>query len=152
MRRGWGRGIACCYTFDSYLAHVAEVSVDNDGNVRVHRIVCAVDPGIAVTPDGVKAMAEGGTNFALTQVLQGEITIKDTTVEQSNFDGYQVLRMNDAPDIEVYIAPSGAEMGGMGEAAVPGTAPAVMNAVFAATGRRVRRLPIDPTLLARSKV
>jgi isoquinoline 1-oxidoreductase subunit beta len=96
-------------------------------------------------------MAEGGTNFALTQVLQGEITINDTTVEQSNFDGYQVLRMNYAPDIEVYVAPSGAEMGGMGEAAVSGTAPAVMNAVFAATGKRIRRLPIDPTLLAGSK-
>jgi len=152
LRRGWGRGIACCYTFGSYLAHVAEVSVDKDGNVRVHRIVCAVDPGIAVNPDGVKAMAEGGTNFALTQVLQGEITIEDTAAEQRNFDGYQVLRMNDAPDIEVYVAPSGAEMGGMGEAAVSGTAPAVMNAVFAATGKRMRRLPIDPTLLAGSKV
>jgi isoquinoline 1-oxidoreductase subunit beta len=119
--------------------------------VRVHRIVIAVDPGIAVNPDGVKAMAEGGTNYALTQVLQGEITIKDTMVEQSNFDGYQVLRMNYAPDIEVYVAPSGAEVGGMGESAVSGTAPAGINAVFAATGKRVRRLPIDPAFLAQTK-
>ncbi len=151
MPVGYGRGIACRYTFGSYIAHVAEVSVDNDGNVRVHRMVCAVDPGLAVNPDGVKAMVEGGTNYALTQVLQGEITIKDTSVEQSNFDGYQVLRMNYAPDIEVYVAPTGAEMGGMGETAVSGTAPAVANAVFAATGKRVRRLPIDPAPLAGSK-
>ena len=143
MPAGYGRGIACRYSFGSYIAHVAEVSVDKDGEVRVHRIVIAVDPGTAVDPDGVKAMAEGGTNFALTQVLQGEITVKDTAVEQSNFDGYQVLRMNHAPDIEVHVAPSGTDIGGMGETAVSGTAPAVMNAVFAATGKRVRRLPID---------
>ncbi|HXX17270.1 MAG TPA: xanthine dehydrogenase family protein molybdopterin-binding subunit [Candidatus Eremiobacteraceae bacterium] len=148
MPAGYGRGIACRYTFGSYIAHVAEVSVDNDGNVQVHRVVCAVDPGIAVNPDGIRAMVEGGTNFALTPVLQGEITIKDASVEQSNFDGYQVLRMNYAPEIEVHVVPSGAEMGGMGETAVSGTAPAVANAVFAATGKRVRRLPIDPAFLA----
>ena len=102
-------------------------------------------------PDAVKAMAEGGTNFALTQALQGEITVKDTAVEQSNFDGYQVLRMNYAPDIEVHVAPSGADIGGMVETAVSGAAPAVANAVFAATGKGVRRLPIDPALLAGSK-
>ncbi len=151
MPVGYGRGIACRYSFGSYIAHVAEVSVDKDGNVRVHRIVIAVDPGSAVDPDGVKAMAEGGTNFALTQVLQGEITIKDTCVEQNNFDGYRVPRMNHAPDIEVHIAPSGADLGGMGETAVSGTAPAVANAVFAATGKRIRRLPIDPALLAGGK-
>jgi isoquinoline 1-oxidoreductase subunit beta len=148
MPAGYGRGIACRYTFGSYIAHVAEVSLDDHANVRVHRVVCAVDPGIAVNPDGIRAMVEGGTNFALTPVLQGEITIKDASVEQSNFDGYQVLRMNYAPEIEVHVAPSGAEMGGMGETAVSGTAPAVANAVFAATGKRVRRLPIDPAFLA----
>jgi len=145
---GYGRGIACRYAFGSYIAHVAEVSVDKDGNVRVHRVVCAIDPGLAVNPDGVRAMVEGGINFALTPVLQGEITIKDARVEQNNFDGYQVLRMNYAPEIEVHLAPGGGELGGMGETAVPGTAPAVCNAIFAATGKRVRRLPIDPAVLA----
>jgi isoquinoline 1-oxidoreductase beta subunit len=149
LPRGHGRGIACHYSFDSYIAHVAEVSVDRDGNVRVHRVVSAVDCGIAVNPDGVRAMTEGGINFALTPVLTGEITIKDSTVEQSNFDGYQVLRINDAPEVEVHIISGGDEIGGMGETAVPPLAPAVANAVFAATGTRLRRLPVDPAKLAK---
>lgn len=93
-------------------------------------------------------MTEGGINFALTQVLSGEITIKDAVPEQSNFDGYRVLRMNDAPEVEVHIIPGDGEPGGMGETAVPPLAPAVANAVFAATGKRIRRLPIDPEFLA----
>ena len=93
-------------------------------------------------------MTEGGINFALTQLLSGEITIKDAASEQSNFDGYQVLRMNDAPEVEVYIIPGEGRPGGMGETAVPPLAPAVANAVFAATGKRIRRLPIDPAFLA----
>jgi len=145
---GQGRGIACCCSFGSYLAHVAEVSVEKDGTVHVLRIVSAVDCGTAVNPDGVKAMTEGAVNYALTPVLNGEITIKDGAVEQGNFDAYQVLRMSDAPDIEVHIAASGGDPGGMGETAVPPLAPAVANAVFAATGKRIRRLPIDPALLA----
>jgi isoquinoline 1-oxidoreductase beta subunit len=116
--------------------------------VRVLRVISAVDCGTAVNPDGVRAMTEGGINFALTPVLNGEITIKDGAVEQANFDGYQVLRINDAPDIEVHIVPSAADPTGMGESAVPPLAPAVANAVFAATGRRVRRLPIDFALHA----
>jgi isoquinoline 1-oxidoreductase beta subunit len=155
-RSGWGRplprrhgrGIACHHSFDSYIAHVAEVSVDNDGNVRVHRVVSAVSCGTAVNPDGVRAMTEGGVNFGLTQALSGEITIRNGATEQSNFDGYQVLRMNYAPEIEVHILPGSGEPGGMGETAVPPIAPAVANAVFAATGRRIRRLPIDPAVLA----
>jgi isoquinoline 1-oxidoreductase beta subunit len=149
LPRGQGRGIACHYSFDSYIAHVAEVSVDGDGNVRVHRVVSAVDCGIAVNPDGVRAMTEGGINFALTPVLTGEITIKDSTVEQSNFDGYQVVRINDAPEVEVHIISAGEKIGGMGETAVPPLAPAVANAVFAATGKRLRRLPVDPARLAK---
>jgi isoquinoline 1-oxidoreductase beta subunit len=145
---GQGRGIACCCSFGSYIAHVAEVSVEKDGTVHVRRIVSAVDCGIAVNPDGVKAMTEGGVNYALTPVLNGEITIKDGAVEQNNFDGYQVLRMSDAPDVEVHIVPSNRDPGGMGETGVPPLAPAVANAVFAATGKRVRRLPIDPASLA----
>jgi isoquinoline 1-oxidoreductase subunit beta len=143
-----GRGIAGCCSFGSYMAHVVEVSVEKDRTVRVRRVVSAVDCGTAVNPDGVKAMTEGAVNYALTPVLSGEITIKDGAVEQDNFDGYQVLRMSDAPDIEVYIAPSNGEPGGMGETGVPPLAPAVANAVFAATGKRIRRLPIDLASLA----
>ena len=95
-------------------------------------------------------MTEGAINYALTPVLSGEITIKDGAVEQDNFDSYQVVRMSDAPDIEVYIAASAEAPGGMGETGVPPLAPAVANAVFAATGKRIRRLPIDPASLAAS--
>jgi len=145
---GQGRGIACCCSFGSYMAHVAEVSVEKGGTVHVRRIVSAVDCGPAVNPDGVKAMTEGAVNYALTPVLNGEITIKDGAVEQGNFDGYQVLRMSDAPDVEVHIVPSNGKPSGMGETGVPPLAPAVANAVFAATGKRIRRLPIDPASLA----
>jgi isoquinoline 1-oxidoreductase beta subunit len=147
MPPGYGRGIACHYAFGSYLAHVAEVSVNAKGNVRVHRVVSAVSCGTAVNPDGVRAMTEGAINFALTPVLSGEITIKDGATEQTNFDGYQVLRIGDAPDVEVHILPGDGEPGGMGETGVPPLAPAVANAVFAATGKRVRRLPIEPEVL-----
>jgi isoquinoline 1-oxidoreductase beta subunit len=148
LPKGQGRGIACCCSFGSYLAHVVEVSVEKDGRVRVRRVVSAADCGTAVNPDGVRAMAEGAVNYALTPVLNGEITIKDGAVEQSNFDGYPVLRMSDAPDIEVHIVASTDEPGGMGETGVPPLAPAVANAIFAATGKRIRRLPIDPASLA----
>lgn len=147
LSAGWGRGIACHWSFGSYIAHVAEVSIQKDGAVHVRRVVTAVDCGTAVNPDGVRAMAEGAVNFALTPVLGGEITIKDGAVEQSNFHDYQVLRLNQAPDIEVHIMPSTDPPGGMGEPGVPPLAPAVANAVFAATGVRVRRLPIDSRLL-----
>lgn len=148
---GNGRGIACYCSFGSYMAHVAEVSVEKDGSVHVRRVVSAVDCGTAVNPDGVRAMTEGAINYALTPVLSGEITIKDGAVEQSNFDGYQVLRMSDAPDIEVHIVASNSDPGGMGETGVPPLAPAVANAIFAATGKRVRRLPIDQGSLAVTK-
>jgi len=148
LAKGHGRGIACCCSFGSYLAHVVEVSVEPDGRVRVRRVVSAVDCGTAVNPDGVRAMTEGAVNYALTPVLSGEITIKDGAAEQSNFDGYQVLRMRDAPDIEVHIIASNEDPGGMGETGVPPLAPAVANAIFAATGKRIRRLPIDPASLA----
>jgi isoquinoline 1-oxidoreductase beta subunit len=137
-----GQGIACYFGFETYVAHVAEVSIEKDGSVRVRRIVTAVDCGTAVNPDGVRAMAEGAVNFALTAALTGEITIKDGAVEQSNFNDYPVLRMDQAPDIEVHIVPSTERPTGMGEPCVPPLAPAVANAVFAATGKRVRSLPI----------
>jgi isoquinoline 1-oxidoreductase subunit beta len=148
---GQGRGIACYCSFGSYLAHVVEVSVEKDGRVRVRRVVSAVDCGTVVNPDGVRAMTEGAVNYALTPVLNGEITIKDGAVEQSNFDGYQVLRMNDAPDIEVHIVASNESPGGMGETGVPPLAPAVANAIFAATGKRIRKLPIDLASLAATR-
>ena len=152
LQPGWGRGIACHYSFNTYVAHVAQVSVDKDGTVRVHRVVSAVDCGTAVNPNGVAAMIEGAVNFALTAVLTGEITVKDGAVEQSNFHDYRVLRMPDAPEIEVHIVPSTENPHGMGEPGVPPLAPAIANAVFAATGVRVRRFPIDPEMLRGSTV
>jgi isoquinoline 1-oxidoreductase beta subunit len=150
LPKGHGRGIACYASFGSYIAHCAEVSVASDGAVRIHRIVSAVDCGTAVNPDGVRAMTEGGINFGLTPVLSGEISFQEGAVEQSNFDSYQVLRMPEAPEIEVHIIDSGENIGGMGETAVPPLAPAVCNAIFAASGKRVHKLPIDTTSLATS--
>ena len=149
QKSGWGkplpprhgRGIACHFSFGSYIAHVAEVSVDKNGNVQVDRIVSAVNCGTAVNPDGVRAMTEGAINYALTPVLTGEITIKNGAVEQSNFHDYQVLRISSAPEVEVHIVPSSDDPAGMGEPGVPPLAPAVANAVFNATGVRIRRLP-----------
>ena len=138
---GEGRGIAGYAGFGSFIAHVAEVSVSN-GTVRVKRVVSAVDCGTVVNPDGVRAMLEGSVNFALTPVLSGEITFQEGAVKQSNFHDYRALRINDAPDIEVHLVPSTLPPGGMGEPGVPPLAPAVANAVFAATGKRIRRLPI----------
>jgi isoquinoline 1-oxidoreductase subunit beta len=150
LPKGRGRGLACRFG-DSCSAQIAEVSVDDDGTVRVHRIVSAVDCGIAVNPDGVRAMTEGAINFALTAALTGEITIKNGAVEQSNFHDYQVLRINQAPEIEVHIVPSIEEPSGVGELGAMLVPPAVANAVFAAKGVRVRRLPIDPLLLKYSQ-
>jgi isoquinoline 1-oxidoreductase beta subunit len=140
---GHGRGIAACIFGGTFLAQVAEVSVTSAGVLQVHRVVGAVDCGLAVNPDNVVAQIESGINYALTPVLSGEISFKNGAVEQSNFHNYQVLRMKDAPAIEVYLAPTGSEpRDGVGEAGVPPLAPSVANAVFAATGKRVRRLPI----------
>lgn len=150
LPKGRGQGIAC-RVGGSCSAQVAEVSVEDNGAVRVHRVVSAVDCGIAVNPDGVRAMTEGAINFALTAVLSGEITLKDGAVEQSNFHDYQVLRIDQAPEIQVHIVPSTADPSGVGELGAMLVPPAVTNAVFAATGVRVRRLPIDPQLLKRSK-
>jgi isoquinoline 1-oxidoreductase beta subunit len=150
LPEGHGRGIAAYYSFSSYLAHVAEVSVKN-GTVTVHRVVSAVNCGTAVHPDGVRSQAEGAINYALTTVLTGEITVKDAAVEQSNFNDYQVLRIGQAPEIEVHIVPSTEKPTGMGEPGVPPLAPAVANAIFAATGVRVRRLPVSPDVFKDAK-
>jgi isoquinoline 1-oxidoreductase beta subunit len=140
--KGRGRGFACSYSFDTYVAQVAEVSVAKDGAVRVYRIVCGVDCGRAVNPDGVKAQAEGAIIYGLSAVLFGEITIQDGAVQQSNFHDYPVARITDAPVIEVHIMPSLENPTGMGEPCLPPVASAVCNAIFAAKGKRVRRLPI----------
>jgi isoquinoline 1-oxidoreductase subunit beta len=151
MPAGHGRGIACYQFGGTYVAQVAEVSVGKGGALRVDRVVAAVDCGLAVNPDSVRALIEGGINYALTPVLSGEITIKDGAVEQSNFHDYQVLRIADALEIEVHIVPGGKDPGdGVGESGVPPLAPAVANAVFAATGVRLRRLLVDSTVLTKT--
>ena len=142
---GGGHGISLGYPMGSYVAQVAEVSVSKDG-VRVQRVVCVVDCGLTVNPDTVKAQMESGIIFGVTAALFGEITLKDGRVEQNNFNDYRMLRINEAPLIEVYLIKSAEAPGGIGE---PGTClvmPAVANAVFAATGKRIRRLPIGSQL------
>jgi isoquinoline 1-oxidoreductase beta subunit len=116
----------------------------------VTRVVCAIDCGVVVNPDTVKAQAEGGIMFGLAAALYGEITVKDGRIEQSNFDTYQVLRINEAPAIEVYIVNSQETPGGMGEPATSAIGPAVVNAIYAATGKRLRKLPIDADALKRA--
>lgn len=145
---GRGRGIAAEYCFGSYVAQVAEVSVDGDGNVRVDRVWCAVDCGLYVHPDMIRAQIEGGIVYGLTATLYGNITIENGRVVQSNFHDYPLLRMPEMPSVEVAIVESREAPGGIGEVGVPCIAPAVVNAVFAATGRRIRRLPIRPEDLA----
>lgn len=141
LRRG--RGIAVHESFHSYVAEVAEVSVRPDGAFTVDRVVCAVDCGIAVTPDTVKAQMEGGIGFALAAAKYGAITLKQGRVEQSNFDTYRLLRIGEMPKVEVHIVTSDAPPSGVGEPGVPPLAPAVANALFAATGKRLRKLPFD---------
>jgi len=146
---GWGeappqgrsRGIACCYFKDTYAAHVAEVSVDA-GVPRVHRIVAAIDCGRAVNPDGVAAQVEGAAIDGMATVFKWEITVDRGRVQQRNFDGFPRLRIGEAPAIEVHIVPSEEPPSGTGEPPYPSVAPAVVNALFAATGKRVRKLPI----------
>jgi isoquinoline 1-oxidoreductase beta subunit len=141
---GRGRGLAVHASFGSYVAQVAEVSVSSEGKVKVHRVVCAVDCGPVVNPDIVRAQMEGGIVFGLTAALYGEITLAHGRVQQGNFNDYPMLRLKDMPAVEVYIAPGIDRMGGVGEPGVPPIAPAVANAVFAVTGKRIRRLPIRP--------
>ena len=138
-----GRGVSVQFAFGSYLAMIAEVTVGADGAVRVNRIVVAVDCGLTVNPDTIAAQMEGGALYGLTAALYGAITFKDGRVEQSNFDTYQPLRMEEAPRVETHVVASAEAPGGVGEAATAAVFPAVTNAIFAATGKRVRRLPID---------
>jgi CO/xanthine dehydrogenase Mo-binding subunit len=142
LPKNWGRGIAAnIYDGETCLAQVAEVSVE-DGRVRVRRIVCAVDCGIVVNPSGVEAQVEGGIAFGLSTVLGGEITLKGGRVEQGTYRDYPVIRIDQMPVVETHIVQSEVSPTGMGEQPVPPVAPAVLNAYFAATGKRVRRLPL----------
>ena len=144
---GRARGIACHFSFDSYAAEVAEVSVEK-GNIKVHRLVMAVDCGRVILPDGVVAQMEGCVAYALSAALKGAITIKDGRCEQSNFHDFGVLRLPEMPQVDVHFVKSTAPPTGVGEPGLPPVAPAVMNAVFAATGKRLRRLPVRPADLA----
>ena len=139
---GRGRGIAIAEWEPTTCAEVAEVSVAPDGTVRVHRVVCAVDCGQVVNPDTLEAQMQGGVVFGLSAALYGEITIENGRVKQGNFTDYPVLRIPEMPVVEVYTVPSTDALGGIGEPSVPPTAPAVCNAIFAATGKRIRSLPI----------
>jgi isoquinoline 1-oxidoreductase beta subunit len=142
LPKGVGRGVSVQFAFATYLAMVAEVEAAKDGAVRVRRVVCAVDCGTVVNPDTVRAQIQSGVIFGITAALHGQITLKDGRVEQSNFHDYPILRMNQAPAIEVYIVNSGELPGGMGEAGTSAIPPALTNAIFAATGKRIRKLPV----------
>ncbi|HET9274774.1 MAG TPA: molybdopterin cofactor-binding domain-containing protein, partial [Gemmatimonadales bacterium] len=149
-RAGWGtplpegraRGVAVVKSFDSYVAQVAEVSLNPDRTVRVHRVVCGVDCGRVVNPDGVRAQVESAIVYGLTAALQGEITIERGRVVQGNFHDYPMLRIREMPVVEVHLVDSAEDPTGMGEPGTPPIAPAVANAVYALTRQRMRTLPL----------
>jgi isoquinoline 1-oxidoreductase beta subunit len=155
QKAGWGStlpkrsglGVSVQTTFGSYMAQVAEVDVSKQGDVRVKRIICAVDCGIPVNPNTIEAQVQSAIIYGLTAVLYGEITLKHGRVEQNNFDSYRALRMNEAPEIDVHIVQNYEAPGGLGEPGTSALAPAVTNAIFAATGVRLRKLPIDTNKL-----
>lgn len=144
LPKGRARGIAVHESFGSYIAQVAEVSLDKGGRIKVHRVVCAIDCGRIVNPDTIKAQMESGIIFGLSAALYGAITFKNGRVEQGNFDSYPLVRMSASPKIEVHIVASNEDPGGVGEPGVPPIAPAVANALFALSGARVRTLPMTP--------
>jgi len=150
LPQGFGRGVALQFVFASYMAQIAEVEVSKNGAVRVHRVVCAVDCGIPVNPDTIQAQIQRAITFGITAALYGNITLKNGRVEQSNFDNYQILRMDEAPAVEVHVVQSRESPGGMGEAGTSAIVPAVANAIFAATGKRLRKMPVDTAQLKSS--
>ena len=159
MRAGWnkplpagrGRGFAFHRSFESSIAQIAEVSVDQkSGAVKVHRVVCVADCGPVVNPDLVKAQLEGGICFGLSAALKERVSIKDGGVSSANFHNYDILRMPEAPRIEVHLVKGQDKPGGIGEPGVPPIAPAVANAVFAATGARIRELPLTPEVVLKA--
>ncbi|SEW44724.1 isoquinoline 1-oxidoreductase, beta subunit [Chitinophaga sp. YR573] len=148
LPQGRFRGVAVHESFGTVVAQVAEISI-REGHLRVHKVTCAIDCGLAVNPDGVKAQMESCIIFGLTAVLYGEITLEKGRVKQRNFHDYKMLRMNETPLIEVHIVDSNEKMGGAGEPGVPPVAPAIANAIFSATGKRVRRLPLQSSDLVK---
>ena len=156
QKAGWGtplpkgrfRGIACLEAFSTYAAEVVEISIDKDGTVNVHRVVAAMDCGRVINPDTAEGQVSGAIVYGITAALKTEITIDRGRVVQTNFDTNPMLRMNEVPKIEVYFVPSEETPTGLGEPAVPPVAPAIANAIFAATGKRLRRLPFKPEDLA----
>jgi len=129
------------------MAQVAEVEVSKEGTVRVRRVICAIDCGTVVNPNTVQAQIQSGIIFGATAALYGEITLKNGRVEQTNFDSYQMIRMNEAPSIEVYVVKSSEPPGGMGETGTSAIVPAIANAIYAATGKRLRKMPVDSNIL-----
>jgi isoquinoline 1-oxidoreductase beta subunit len=142
-----GRGVSLQSVFGTYMAQIAEVEVASDGQIRVRRVVCAVDCGSVINPDTVRAQVEGAVVFGTSAALFGNITVKDGRVEQSNFHDYRVLRMNEVPAVETHIVRNTERPGGIGEPGTSCVMPAIANAIFAATGKRLRRLPADPAQL-----
>ena len=128
--------------FGSYVAACAEVSVSDDGELKIHRIVAATDPGHAVNPQQIEAQIEGSFAYGLSAALYGECTVKDGRMEQDNFHTYPVVKLADMPRVESIVMPSGGFWGGVGEPTIAVAAPAVLNAIFAATGKRIRELPL----------
>jgi isoquinoline 1-oxidoreductase beta subunit len=144
------RGLAVTHGFGSYVAACAEVSVSAAGELKIHRIVAATDSGYAVNPQQIAAQVEGSFVYGLSAALYGECTLKDGAIVQRNFDSYPVLRMNEMPKVETIVMPSGGFWGGVGEPTIAVAAPAVLNAIFAATGKRIRELPLSRHSLKRS--
>ena len=150
--RGRGRGVALLFSsWGTYLAQVAEVEVTGSSDVRVRRIVCAVDCGQVVNPDIVKAQIESGVVYGISGALWGEVTLNNGRVEQSNFNNYRVLRMNETPPIDVRLVRNSEAPGGIGEPGTSVTAAALANAVYAATGKRLRKLPLQPGLASSTR-
>ncbi|MCP4146829.1 MAG: xanthine dehydrogenase family protein molybdopterin-binding subunit [bacterium] len=147
---GRARGVAVTSCFESFAAHIAEVSVDKKGKITVHKMVCALDCGTAVYPDAIQAQAEGGVVMGLSAAFYEKVSFADGGVKTANYDNYPVLTMSEVPDIEVHIAKNNLKPGGIGEPVFPSVAPAVANAVFKATGVRLRELPFNRELLVKS--
>jgi len=150
LPKGRGRGVAAIAGWGTYLTYVAEVTVADDGGIKVDRVVCAIDCGQTINPDMVKAQVESGIVFGLTAALFDEITISGGQTQQSNFNNYPMMRINEMPRVEIHLVPSHESPGGCGEPPVPSIAPAVANAIFAATGKRLRRLPFQTGELAKA--
>ena len=142
---GTVRGVALAESFGTYVAQIVEASADKSGAPRVRRVVCAVDCGVAVNPDMIRAQMEGGIGFGLGAIMKSRITLDDGKVREGNFDEYKVLRMNEMPRVEVYIVKSAEDPKGVGEPGVPPIGPAFANAAFQATGKRLRVLPLKQT-------